>query len=337
MATVSPALTPVELAHPHSEIPNLESSRSSVSWAAIVGGAVAASAATLVLVSLGSALGFASVSPWSGAGASLTALGVGAAIWLVVTQWLASAFGGYLAGRLRTKWAAHQSDEVFFRDTAHGFLAWGLSTMVVAWIAMSVAGGAANVAATVGAGAAVGAGQAADAAGPLAYHLDTLFRPNAPADTTAAADTAAPTETTAPAADATAPADATSADATAPAASTAPTASTASATANASTASAEQTAGAQAESGRILTRALTSDLSPADRTYVASLVSARTGLSQADSEARVDEVVTAAKQEADDARKAAGAFAFLTALSLLIGAFVASAAGAIGGRHRDEI
>lgn len=311
MATVSPALTPVELAHPHSEIPNLESSRSSVSWAAIVGGAVAASAATLVLVSLGSALGFASVSPWSGAGASLTALGVGAAIWLVVTQWLASAFGGYLAGRLRTKWAAHQSDEVFFRDTAHGFLAWGLSTIVVVWIAMSAVGGGANMAATVGAGAAIGAGQAADEAGPLAYHLDTLFRPGASADT--AADTAAPAETTTP------------------------TAATASATANPPIASAEQTADARAESGRILTRALTSELAPADRTYVASLVSERTGLSQADAEARVDEVVTAAKQEADDARKAAGAFAFLTALSLLIGAFVASAAGAIGGRHRDEI
>jgi hypothetical protein len=292
MATVSPALTPVELTHPHSEIPNFESSRSSVSWAAIVGGAVAASAATLVLVSLGSALGFASVSPWSG-GASLTAIGIGAAIWLVVTQWLASAFGGYLAGRLRTKWAAHQSDEVFFRDTAHGFLAWGLSTIVVVWIAMSAVGGGANVAATVGAGAAVGAGQVADEAGPLAYHLDTLFRPNAPADVTAAAMS--------------------------------------------STASADQTATARAESGRILTRAMTSDLSSTDRTYVASLVSERTGLSQADAEKRVDEVVTAAKQEADDARKAATAFAFLTALSLLIGAFVASVAGAIGGRHRDEI
>lgn len=324
MATVSPALTPVELTHPHSEISNLESSRSSVSWAAIVGGAVAASAATLVLVSLGSALGFASVSPWSGAGASLTALGVGAAIWLVVTQWLASAFGGYLAGRLRTKWAAHQSDEVFFRDTAHGFLAWGLSTIVVVWIAMSAVGGGANMAATVSAGAAIGAGQAADEAGPMAYHLDTLFRSNAPA------------ETTAPAADATAPAEATTAEATAPAASTEATA-PAPANATPSTASAEQAADARSESGRILTRALTSELSPADRTYVASLVSVRTGLSQADAEARVDEVVTAAKQEADDARKAAGTFAFLTALSLLIGAFVASAAGALGGRHRDEI
>lgn len=302
---------------------------------------MAASAATLVLVSLGSALGFASVSPWSGAGASLTALGVGAAIWLVVTQWLASAFGGYLAGRLRTKWAAHQSDEVFFRDTAHGFLAWGLSTIVVVWIAMSAVGSGANVAATVGAGAAVGAGQAADEAGPMAYHLDALFRPNAPAGTAAAADTAAPAESTAPAADATAaPADATAAATTAPAAppeATAPTASTAPATAMSSTASAEQAADARTESGRILTRALASDLSPEDRTYVASLVSERSGLSQADAEKRVDEVVTAAKQEADDARKAAGTFAFLTALSLLIGAFVASVAGAIGGLHRDEI
>src|SRR4029453_17552013 len=104
------------------ETSNLESSRSAVSWAAILGGAVGAISATLVLTALGTALGFASISPWSNAGASATALGVGAVIWLVVTQWLSAAFGGYLTGRLRTKWAANNSDEVFFRDTAQGFL-----------------------------------------------------------------------------------------------------------------------------------------------------------------------------------------------------------------------
>src|SRR5438128_364513 len=104
------------------ETANLESSRSAVSWAAIVGGAVGAVSASIVLVMLGTALGFASISPWSNVGASATAVAVGAVIWLVVTQWLSAAFGGYLTGRLRTKWAAMNSDEVFFRDTAHGFL-----------------------------------------------------------------------------------------------------------------------------------------------------------------------------------------------------------------------
>ena len=50
--------------------------------------------------------------------------GTAAAIWLVVTQWLSSAFGGYLTGRLRTKWVGIRTDEVLFRDTAHGHGRW---------------------------------------------------------------------------------------------------------------------------------------------------------------------------------------------------------------------
>ena len=170
MASVSPALQDRELP----EIGNLESVKSGISFAAIVGGAVAAIAATLILVALGSALGLASISPWSD-GATAASVGVGAGIWLVVTQWLSSAFGGYLTGRLRTKWAVHSSDEVFFRDTAHGFLAWALATVIVFGLAMSIAGGAANMAATVGAGAAQGAAESADSE-PMGYFVDTLFR-----------------------------------------------------------------------------------------------------------------------------------------------------------------
>ena len=55
-----------------------------------------------------------------------------AAIWLIVTQWLSSAFGGYLTGRLRTKWVGIRTDEVLFRDTAHGLLAWALATLLMA-------------------------------------------------------------------------------------------------------------------------------------------------------------------------------------------------------------
>jgi hypothetical protein len=287
MASVSSALDD----RPIPEIANLESATSGISFAAIVGGAVAAVATTLILVALGSALGFASVSPWSD-GASLTTLGVGAAIWVVITQWLSSAFGGYLTGRLRAKWAFPNSDEVFFRDTAHGFLAWALATTFVFGLAMSIAGGAANMAATVGAGAAEGATEIADSE-PMGYFVDTLFRaPPATAET-------APSP--------------------------------------AAAISQENRTGARAESGRILARALTTDLPPEDRTYLAQVIAAQTGLSPTDAEARIDQVVTGAKQQADDAREAAGALAFITALSLLIGAFVASAAGALGGRHRDEI
>src|ERR1700694_5585403 len=109
-----------------------ESSRSGVSWAAIIAGGVTAAAVSLILLILGAGLGLTTVSPWSNAGASATAIGVGAIIWLVVTQWIAAGLGGYLTGRLRTKWVNVHTHEVFFRDTAHGFLAWALSTVIFA-------------------------------------------------------------------------------------------------------------------------------------------------------------------------------------------------------------
>ncbi|HYM73712.1 MAG TPA: hypothetical protein VET89_12070, partial [Stellaceae bacterium] len=98
------------------------------------------------------------------------------------------------------------------------------------------------------------------------------------------------------------------------------------------------------ETGRIMARALSDgDLSAGDRTYLAKLVAARTGLSQADAEKRVNDVYAQAKdaelkakQAADAARKAAAQLALFTALSMLIGAFIAAAAGALGGAHRDE-
>ena len=318
-----------------SESPNLESSRSAISWGAIVGGAVAAMSATLILILLGSALGFASVSPWSYASASASALGVGAVIWLVVTQWLSAAFGGYLTGRLRTKWAATNSDEVFFRDTAHGFLSWAVSTAIVALVVMSAAAGGANMAASVASSAAHGATQAAGAAAsdPMAYINDTLFRPTsgaeaaaaaAPADTTAAA----PAQTT----DA-APADnAASAPATPPSSVAASAAEGVGAVANASS-----DADVRAQSTRILLRATTADMPAGDRTYLAEMIASRTGITQAEAEQRVDDAVATAKETAETARKAAVGVAFASALSLLIGAFVAAVAGALGGRHRDEI
>jgi hypothetical protein len=52
------------------------------------------------------------VSPWSWSNPSPTTFGMVAAIWLIITQWLASALGGYLAGRLRKKWVGIRTDEV---------------------------------------------------------------------------------------------------------------------------------------------------------------------------------------------------------------------------------
>jgi hypothetical protein len=107
--------------------PSVESSASGVHWGAITAGALGAVGVTFVLTSLGPALGHIIASPWSPSGSVPTAFGLAAGIWLIVTQWLASGLGGYLAGRLREKWVGIRTDEVLFRDTAHGFLAWGFS------------------------------------------------------------------------------------------------------------------------------------------------------------------------------------------------------------------
>ncbi|WCM25026.1 hypothetical protein NDN01_13105 [Sphingomonas sp. QA11] len=108
-----------------------------VSWGAILAGTVAATALTLTLFTLGSAFGLAAVSPWPGAGVKPTTFTIGAGIWLIVTQWLSSMLGGYMAGRLRTRWIGVHTDEVFFRDTAHGFMTWALATVIIALVALA--------------------------------------------------------------------------------------------------------------------------------------------------------------------------------------------------------
>lgn len=113
------------------------SSASAVSWPAIFAGTVAAVAMTLILIAIGSAFGFASVSPWPGVGAAPTTFTIAAGVWLIVTQWLSSAVGGYLAGRLRVRWHGLHTDEVFFRDTAHGLLTWATATVLVAMVAVA--------------------------------------------------------------------------------------------------------------------------------------------------------------------------------------------------------
>ncbi|WP_439631718.1 hypothetical protein, partial [Shinella sp.] len=164
----------------------VESSTPALAWGPVIGGSVAAAATTIILLLLGSGVGLTMVSPWAGESASFTAVSVTAAIWFVVVQWLASALGGYLTGRLRTKWAGIHTDEVFFRDTAHGFLSWALATVVVAGLAgsafTSLAGTGVQAASTVAATATV-AGSAAAAnsdASPDAatgYFTDLLLRP----------------------------------------------------------------------------------------------------------------------------------------------------------------
>ena len=131
-------------------------------WAAIFGGALGAIAVSIILFTAGSGFGLSTVEPWSFANRSPAEFAIGAGIWLIVMQWLSSAFGGYLAGRLRTKWVGLRTDEVLFRDTAHGMLAWALATVIVA--ALFALGTTAATTAAIGTEAASDAAQAAAAA-----------------------------------------------------------------------------------------------------------------------------------------------------------------------------
>ena len=102
--------------------PTIENSRneahaSGVSWPAVIAGAFVAAALSLCLLALGTGLGLSAVSPWSGEGASASTIGAAGIVWLIIMQVIAAAMGGYLAGRLRTKWTGVHTDEVFFRDT----------------------------------------------------------------------------------------------------------------------------------------------------------------------------------------------------------------------------
>ena len=291
---------PEELAIP-------ESGASAVSWGAIIAGAVVASALSLALLMLGAGIGLVSVSPWSNNNVSVTRFGILAAAWFIAVQLFASGVGGYLAGRLRTRWVSVHTDEVYFRDTAHGLIVWGVGAIVTAWLltsgAASVVSGAAHAGGSAleaagtaaGGSAAQAAVQAASSEGSsTAYFTDMLFRADHP-------DTSG------------------------------------------------DPAAARAEVGRILvTDALSGEMPAADKAYVAQLVAARTGLSQADADKRVSEVVEQAKNAkdravdtakaaADAARKTGVYVALWASISLLIGAFSASFMATVGGRVRDDL
>ena len=118
----------------------LHESASAVSWGAILAGGVAAAALSLLLLAFGAGVGFSAISPWSTTAAS-TGFHVATGLYFIVTAMIASSVGGYLAGRLRKRWTGAHTREVFFRDTAHGFLAWSFATLLSASLLASAAGG----------------------------------------------------------------------------------------------------------------------------------------------------------------------------------------------------
>src|SRR6202166_5051360 len=150
--------------------------QSAVSWGAIAAGAVGAAALALVLIAFGAGLGLSAVSPWSDTGVSTATFKTGTGIYLVIVAVMSSAVGGYLAARLRTKWVNVHTHEVFFRDTAHGFLAWAFATLVAASALSSATAYLAN-GSMAGLGGA--ASQATRSVNPADIYVDKLFRASA--------------------------------------------------------------------------------------------------------------------------------------------------------------
>ncbi len=161
-----------------------DASSSGVSWGAVIGGAFVAAALSLIMLALGAGFGLSAVSPWSGAGVSASTIGSVAIIWLIFTQLIAFAMGGYLAGRLRTRWSSIHNDEVHFRDTANGFLAWAVAVvMTVAFLAAAASSLAGGVASSRDTSARAGTAEDHSALEGNAYFVDRLFRSDHPATT----------------------------------------------------------------------------------------------------------------------------------------------------------
>lgn len=299
---------------------------SGTSWGAILAGAVAAAALALVLMMLGAGLGLAATSPWADHGIDAGTAGTSAIAWVFATQILASALGGYLAGRLRVKWPDVQTDEVFFRDTAHGLLTWAVASLLAASFLGSALANVLNsgvqasaklAAAPVGVAAqvfaatsaampdpasaasdidqpAAGQGAAPQSGDSVGYFVDSLFRGEQPVSTAPGELAAATTEAT-----------------------------------------------------TILAYSLSSgQLRPDDKARLGQLIARHTGLSQADAERRANDVYyrvatelanaqAAAQGAVDKARKAGAKLSLWLFVALLCGAFSASYAATIGGRQRD--
>lgn len=273
---------------------------SGVSWGAVLGGAVAAAALSLILLMLGAGLGLSSVSPWS---YNAKVMGISTIAWLAFTQLAASGIGGYIAGRLRTRWLNVHDNEVYFRDTAHGMLAWAVASLLTAGLltsaATSVLGGAADVA-----GTAVSATNLAGNAkvNPVDYFTDLLLRSE---QVTVAADS---------------------------------TVINSSGNSNgvrlevSRILSTNVVNGALSPSDRdYLARlvARRADMSQMDATKRVDAVFEQFNKS-------VTETRNSGKIAADQARKAAANSALWMFVALLLGAFVASLAATLGGRQRDK-
>ena len=292
----------------------IEDADSAGSWKAIFAGATGSIAVTMILVAFGLGVGFTVISPWSGQGVSGTTFTVAAGVYLFVVAMLSSTIGGYLAGRLRSRWHTVNEHERYFRDSAHGFVVWAVATIVTA----AVLGGATSgliggAVSTVAPAATAAAAQSS----PSDIYVDQLLRTNPAQGATNTAPASSAAQATSPTAGEQTAAPLQGGQIAQPA---------------------RQDVGNRAEITRIIAPAMLKggSLSDTDKKYLASVVAARGGLSQADAEARVDYVINQAKQAADKARKSAAMFGLWLAASMLAGALSAALAAIEGGNLRNR-
>src|SRR5215471_10510218 len=268
-----------------------------VEWGAVFAGAVLAAALSFVLLTFGSAIGLSTTSPWPNSGLSTRVVGSLAVFWTMAQQIGSVMAGGYVAGRMRSRWH-EKGHEAEFRDGLHGALVWAVGVLISAVLVFATVGAVArtgaNVAATV-AGSVTGSITSSSAG--IDAVLDTMLRPT---NTAQAGAPTAPTTTTGGA--------------------------------NRGGAS-EDT---RAEMSRILAGSVTTgSITPESRTRLAQLVSQRTGVAQQEAERRVDDAVKAARAAADKARHAAILTGFVTAAGLIISLGAGWWAAVRGGHHRD--
>ena len=267
----------------------------------------------MILVAFGIGVGFSVISPWSGQGVSATTFTATAGVYLLVVAMLSSTIGGYLAGRLRSRWYTVNEHERYFRDSAHGFVVWALATIVTATVLGNAVSGLIGGAASTIAPTAT----AAAASQPSDIYVDQLLRINPSQGTTNATPAASASQATSP----------TAGDQTA-----------APLQGGQIAPPTRQDIGNRAEITRIVVPALLKggSMPDGDKKYLASIVAARGGLSQADAEARVDTVITQARQAADKTRKATALFGLWLAASMLAGALSAALAAIEGGNLRNR-
>ncbi len=332
---------------------NNNNNQSAVSWSAVIAGTVTAAILALALMMLGLGLGLSAVSVWSNEGISASKLGFSAIIWLALTNIIANGMGGFLAGRLRTKWVSVHTDEVFFRDTAHGFLSWALASILSVTLLTSVAssiigatakssasllGGASEMAAMAGASSMNASNETSK--GALNYVISGLFRNE---NTHSVASNTTP-ETSANTSGASADTDKLGSQ-------PSPQNSDTSSSSAGNVANSQLTSNGSnpiTEVMSIFTHNMNSNvLPPKDLHYIASLVAQKTGVSQAEAETRVastfstlqeqkSRAIVEAKELAEQARKTAANTELWFFVLLLMGAFSASLAATWGGKCRDN-